>query len=174
MSWYRNENNQLTYPHPDPHTPRPPHHSQPLHPQRSSPSTYTYTSGPNPSTFVQIHVLAYIFTRSVQTPVPGGPLAATLLLVKPCCSKTLTYHGLNPALLNNTLPPILSERLTARTCSGASGPPGVNQSMLSMRTAMVRLPGCMRAKTSESSSVWMRRLSRAVGAERRAWDLGAR
>lgn len=131
-----------------------------------------YTSGPNPSTFVQIHVLAYILTRSVH--VPFGTLAATLLLANPSSSNTPTYHGLNPALLNNALPPILRARLTARTCSGASGPPGVNQSILSISTAMVRLAGCMRAKTSLSSSVWMRRLSRAEGAERRAWDLGAR
>lgn len=132
----------------------------------------TYTSGPNPSTLVQIHVLAYILTRSVH--VPAGTRAATLLLVNPSSSNTFTYHGLRPALLKSTRPPIFSERLTARTCSGASGPPGVNQSILSIRTAMVRLPGCMRAKTSLSSSVWMRRLSRAEGAERRAWDLGAR
>jgi hypothetical protein len=125
-----------------------------------------YTSGPNPSTLVQIHVLAYIFTRSVH--VPFTSRLATLFPTNPFSSNTFTYHGLNPALLNNTLPPILSERFTARTCVAVSALPGVNQSMLSIRTAMVRLEGCIRTKTSESSSVWMRRLSRADGAERRA------
>lgn len=128
---------------------------------------------PSP-TFVQIHVLAYIFTLSVQTPTPF--LAATLFAANPLLSKFCTYHGLKPALLSSTLPPVFSERCTARTCASASGPLGENQSMLSMRTAMVRESGCMRAKTSLSSSVWMRRLSRAGAgaAERRMWAFGVR
>ena len=113
-----------------------------------------------------------MLTRSVH--VPAGTLAATLLLANPCASNTLTYHGLKPALRSKTRQPSLRARLTAYTWAGASGPPGVNQSMLSIRTAMVRLAGCMRAKTSLSSSVWMRRLSRAEGWERRGCDLGER
>lgn len=109
--------------------------------------------------FVQIHVLAYILTRSVHVPLTS--LDATLFPTNPFSSKALMYHGINPALLNSTLPPIFIARLTALACAAASGPLGENQSMLSMRTAMVRASGCMRAKTSASSSVWMRRLSRA-------------
>lgn len=126
------------------------------------------------TTLVQIHVLAYILTRSVH--VPGGTLAATLLGVNPHSSKVLIYQGLNPLLLISTLPPSFSARLTALHCAAASGPEGVNQSMLSMSTAMVRDEGCMWAKTSLSSSVWMRRLSRAepTGVESLAWDLGER
>lgn len=126
-----------------------------------------------PPVFVQIHVLAYILTRSVH--VPGGiDLAATLLGLNPNSSKTLIYQGFKPELRISTRPPSLSARLTALHCAGASGPPGGNQSMLSMRTAIVRASGCMRAKTSASSSVWMRMLSRAVGVWSLRWDLGVR
>ena len=135
----------------------------------SSPS---HSSSATPTVFVHIQVLAYIFTRSVH--VPGGILAATLFGLNPYSSNTLMYQGLRPALLIKTLPPSLRALLTALHCAGASGPPGVNQSMLSIRTAIVRASGCMRAKTSASSSVWIRMFSRAPGAESLTWALGVR
>ena len=63
------------------------------------------TSRPTAPTFVQIHVLAYILTRSVQ--VPGGTLAATLLDEKPFCSKVRMYHCFLEVSLPQ-LPPLVS------------------------------------------------------------------
>lgn len=122
--------------------------------------------------FVQIQVDAYILTRSVH--VPAGILAATLLQTKPFSSKARMYHGHNPADRSNTRPAVLSARLMALTCAAASGPAGVNQSMLSIRTAIVSASGCIRAKTSESSSVCILRPSKALHCESLACDLGAR
>jgi hypothetical protein len=101
--------------------------------------------------FVQIQVEAYMLTRSVH--VPGGILAATLFEEKPFSSNARMYHGLRPADLSNTRPPSFMARLTALACATASGPAGLNQSILSIRTAIVSASGCIRAKTSASSSV---------------------
>lgn len=162
LHWYHKINN--TYP--------PTHLPTHFSPHLSSPLLPLYSSSGKLSVLVQIHVLAYIFTRSVH--VPRGILAATLFGLNPFSSKTLIYQGSRPELLIKTLPPSLRARLTALHCAGASGPPGVNQSILSMRTAMVRDSGCIRAKTSASSSVWIRMLSRAVGEDSLEWDLGER
>ena len=122
--------------------------------------------------FVQIQVDAYIFTRSVH--VPAGILAATLLQTKPFSSKARIYQGFNPADRSNTRPLVLSARLIALTCAAASGPAGENQSILSMTTAIVSASGCIRAKTSESSSVCILSPSKALRCESLACDFGAK
>lgn len=110
--------------------------------------------------FIHINVEAYMLTRSVHE--PGGILAATRLGVNPFSSKHRIYHGLRPADLRSTLPPNFKARLSALAWAAASAPSGLNQSMLSIKTAIVSEPGCIRAMTSESSSVCIRKPSNAL------------
>jgi hypothetical protein len=95
----------------------------------------------SPTSFVHIHVDAYIFTlcthtlaplstppltpeqgigrqtyRSIQLP---GTLTATLLQLNPASPKTLRYHGSRPALLSMTLPRTFNARFSARICLSA-------------------------------------------------------
>jgi len=105
---------------------------------------------------------------------PGGNLAATRFATNPPSSKVFTYHGLSPALLTMTRPPTLSALFTARICVRAASPPGSNQSILSISTAIVSVSGAMRSNTSTNSSVWMRRPSNAPGEERRMCAFGVR
>ena len=88
--------------------------------------------------------------RSMHFPAVRFPTQSPL---KPFCSNTSVYHGLSAAVLNNTLPPTFSTRLRAITCSSASLPSGLNQSILSISTAMVSVPGEIRHITSINASV---------------------
>lgn len=56
----------------------------------------------------------------------------------------------------------------------ASDDVGSNQSMESITTAMVNVPGERRAMTSFISSVWIRRPSNAPGVDSLTWALGDR
>lgn len=125
-----------------------------------------------PFSFVQIHVDAYMLTlpyRQLVPPMSSGSListyrsihapgtrTATLLHAKPSLSKTVTYHGSRPALRSITLPLTFNALLSARICRTACFPSGGNQSMLSITTTIVSVPGRIRAMTSLISSVWMR------------------
>ena len=150
-----------------------------------------------PTSFVQIHVEAYILTlhptlankehhhkgqgtegervvptyRSMQLP---GTLTATLLTLNPHSPNTRIYHGSSPALLSITLPFTLSARFNARICLSACVPVGGNQSIESMTTTIVRVPGRILAITSEISSVWMRSPLKAFGLESLTCDFGER
>jgi hypothetical protein len=128
------------------------------------------TSAPSISmstSFVHIQVEAYMFTldllahvvsslrkdktyRSIQLP---GTLTATLLQLNPHSPNTRRYHGSRPALLNITLPRTFNARFSARICLSACVPCGGNQSMLSMTTTIVKVPGRILEMTSEISSV---------------------
>lgn len=105
--------------------------------------------------------------------VPGF-LSPTRRTEKPSDWKTSMYHGLMLAERNMTRPPILSAWFSATTCSSAAESLGSNQSMESMTTAMVRVLGVIRARTSLNSSVWIRRPSNALGRESLTWALGVR
>lgn len=128
----------------------------------------------NSLSLVQIQVDAYMFTlatplatelklprslyemgarrthRSIHAP---GTRHATLLHAKPSSAKTSRYHGSNPALRTITRPPTFNARFRPRICFRACFPSRGNQSMLSITTTMVSVPGRMRATTSPSSSV---------------------
>lgn len=144
------------------------------------------TGGTSSVALVMIQVLAYILTlrdkhvhdtmkdgsyRSMQVP---GNLAPTLLAMKPHLSNTGMYHGVRPAERSITRPPGFNARLRAWICVRASSPLGSNQSMLSITTAIVKVPLAMRLITSLISSVWIRRPSKAPGRESFACALAVR
>ena len=100
--------------------------------------------------------------------VPGVRWLA-LRTTKPCRSKMARYHGRRPAERSRSRPPSFRALFKVRICSAASDPCGSNQSIESMMTAMVSVPGLIRVTTSLMSSVWMRRPSNAPGRESLAW-----
>ena len=156
----------------------------------------------NSAVFVQSHVLAYIFTldKNLVRSVPynvhvqepsftteervlthrsmhfPSSLRPTQSHLNPLSAKLLTYHGFNAAERNNTRPPMRSTLFRARTCSFAAGwcGSGSNQSIESMRMAILSVDGVMRAMTSIIASVCMRRPSKAVGLESLAYALAPR
>lgn len=102
------------------------------------------------STLVQIQQLAYMLTLSMHAPSIRAPWR---LEVNPWDSKTLTYHGWRADERRRTRPPMARARLSLLIWAAAAWEPVSNQSMLSMTTATVRVPGVIRAMTSSNSSV---------------------
>ena len=114
---------------------------------------------------------AYMFTLSMQTP---SLLSPTLLALNPSASNSFKYHGFNAEDLSSTRPPTASARFSLDICLDAALSLGSNQSMLSITTATVSVPGAILAITSSSSSVWIRSPSSAPSRESAACACGLR